>query len=111
VPRYIELLEDLPRTENGIEVLKYLLRERGVTVRPPGTAGDEAARIPSCPLSPAWRRERVGVRCPPQPPQTPIPSPAFSRKREKVAKAAIALALSVAAELQRPAAGGHGRVP
>jgi crotonobetaine/carnitine-CoA ligase len=30
VPRYIDLLEDLPRTENG-KVQKYLLRERGVT--------------------------------------------------------------------------------
>jgi crotonobetaine/carnitine-CoA ligase len=30
VPRYIELMEDLPRTENG-KVQKYKLRERGVT--------------------------------------------------------------------------------
>jgi crotonobetaine/carnitine-CoA ligase len=30
VPRYIELMEDLPRTENG-KVQKYQLRERGVT--------------------------------------------------------------------------------
>lgn len=46
VPRYIDLLEDLPRTENG-KVQKFVLRERGVTrstwdrgpvVRPPATA-------------------------------------------------------------------------
>ena len=30
VPRYIDVLADLPRTENG-KVQKYKLRERGVT--------------------------------------------------------------------------------
>jgi crotonobetaine/carnitine-CoA ligase len=30
VPRYVEVLEDLPRTENG-KVQKYKLRLRGVT--------------------------------------------------------------------------------
>ena len=30
VPRYIDLLPDLPRTENG-KVQKYKLRERGVS--------------------------------------------------------------------------------
>ena len=30
VPRYIDLVADLPRTENG-KVQKYKLRERGVT--------------------------------------------------------------------------------
>jgi crotonobetaine/carnitine-CoA ligase len=32
VPRYVELMDDLPRTENG-KVQKYKLRERGVTAR------------------------------------------------------------------------------
>jgi crotonobetaine/carnitine-CoA ligase len=40
IPRYIELMDDLPRTESG-KVQKYKLRERGVTaatwVRPGGT--------------------------------------------------------------------------
>jgi carnitine-CoA ligase len=40
VPRYAELMDDLPRTENG-KVQKYKLRERGVTattwLRPGGT--------------------------------------------------------------------------
>jgi crotonobetaine/carnitine-CoA ligase len=30
VPRYVDLLDDLPRTENG-KVQKYKLRERGVS--------------------------------------------------------------------------------
>jgi crotonobetaine/carnitine-CoA ligase len=30
VPRYIDLVADLPRTENG-KVQKYKLRERGIT--------------------------------------------------------------------------------
>jgi crotonobetaine/carnitine-CoA ligase len=30
IPRYIELMDDLPRTENG-KVQKYRLRERGVS--------------------------------------------------------------------------------
>ena len=30
IPRYIELMEELPRTENG-KVQKYRLRERGIT--------------------------------------------------------------------------------
>ena len=32
VPRYIELMEDLPRNAVG-RVLKYVLRERGVTAQ------------------------------------------------------------------------------
>ncbi|KAF1070585.1 ATP-dependent acyl-CoA ligase [Variovorax sp.] len=40
VPRYIDILEDLPRTENG-KVQKYKLRERGVT---PGTWDRQPAR-------------------------------------------------------------------
>lgn len=40
VPRYVDLLDDLPRTENG-KVQKYKLRERGVTA---GT-WDRAARV------------------------------------------------------------------
>ncbi|HXE48738.1 MAG TPA: hypothetical protein VN663_10230, partial [Ramlibacter sp.] len=41
VPRYVELMDDLPRTENG-KVQKYKLRERGVTAQTwvrPGGAG------------------------------------------------------------------------
>ena len=30
MPRYVDLLDDLPRTENG-KVQKYKLRERGVS--------------------------------------------------------------------------------
>ena len=30
IPRYIELMDELPRTENG-KVQKYKLRERGIT--------------------------------------------------------------------------------
>ena len=41
IPRYIELMDELPRTENG-KVQKYKLRERGVTAatweRPAGAA-------------------------------------------------------------------------
>jgi crotonobetaine/carnitine-CoA ligase len=44
VPRYIELLEELPLTENG-KVKKYALRERGLTTA-------------------TWDRDRVGVRVP-----------------------------------------------
>eukprot|EP01032_Pedospumella_encystans_P037970 gene37970-43008_t len=40
VPRYIDILEDLPRTENG-KVQKYKLRERGVTT---GTWDRQPAR-------------------------------------------------------------------
>ena len=32
VPRYVDVLADLPRTENG-KVQKYKLRERGVSAR------------------------------------------------------------------------------
>jgi carnitine-CoA ligase len=39
IPRYIELLAELPRTENG-KVQKYKLRERGV---PPGCWDRSAA--------------------------------------------------------------------
>jgi len=41
IPRYIELMDELPRTENG-KVQKYKLRERGVTAatwQRPGAAG------------------------------------------------------------------------
>ena len=45
IPRYIELMEELPRTENG-KVQKYKLRERGVTAatweRPAGPASSRA---------------------------------------------------------------------
>ncbi len=39
VPRYVEVLADLPRTENG-KIQKFKLRERGVTA---GTWDREAA--------------------------------------------------------------------
>ncbi len=45
VPRYVELMDDLPRTENG-KVQKYKLRERGVTaatwVRPGSARPDRS---------------------------------------------------------------------
>jgi len=45
IPRYIELMDDLPRTENG-KVQKYRLRERGIgaaTWERPARRGPAAA--------------------------------------------------------------------
>jgi crotonobetaine/carnitine-CoA ligase len=41
IPRYIDMVTDLPRTENG-KVQKYKLRERGVTA----SSWDRAATRP-----------------------------------------------------------------
>ena len=46
VPRYVELMDDLPRTENG-KVQKFKLRERGVTAATwvrPGGAGPSRSK-------------------------------------------------------------------
>ena len=47
VPRYFDVVDDLPRTENG-KVQKYKLRERGITAssweRPNASAGRAKAR-------------------------------------------------------------------
>ena len=50
IPRYIDILDELPRTENG-KVQKYKLRERGVT----GTTWDRASLLSSSGGNPTRR--------------------------------------------------------
>ena len=55
IPRYVDVVADLPRTENG-KVQKYKLRERGVTRERPGT-GRRAAATRALTMTEYWNPE------------------------------------------------------
>jgi crotonobetaine/carnitine-CoA ligase len=69
VPRYLEAMDDLPRTANG-KVQKFVLRERGVTA----ATVDRSPVIPGRPVIPAKAGIQGGGRVDSEGRTGPLPS-------------------------------------